>query len=112
MAQEKKGASQQIPRMDILAFCQFLKAELKLRVFEKGTQFGQNTGHTLGIWICGRSLFYRRELLASKSMGATSSTSLKICGCKRQCPKDLWVCAPAAPMLTNSLKYTIKLNKI
>ena len=27
-------------------------------------------GHALGIWICGCSLFYRRELWASKSAGA------------------------------------------
>ena len=30
--------------------------------------------------------------------------SLKISGCKRWCPKDLQVCAPAAPALTHSLQ--------
>ena len=29
-----------------------------------------DAGHALGIWICGCSLFYRRELWASKSAGA------------------------------------------
>ena len=36
--------------------------------------------NALGIWICGCSLFYRREpeLWASKSLGANQSLSLKI----------------------------------
>ena len=61
------------------------------------------TGHALEIWICGCSLFYKRELWASKSAGAHSTKSLKISGCKRWCPKDLRVRAPAAPILTHSL---------
>ena len=52
------------------------------------------TGHALGIWICGCSLYYKRELWASKSLGAHSTKSLKISGCKRWCPKDLLVRAP------------------
>ena len=60
-------------------------------------------GHALGIWICGCSLFHKRELWASKSAGAHSTKSLKISGCKRWCPKDLRVRAPAAPVLTHSL---------
>jgi hypothetical protein len=40
-------------------------------------------GLALGIWICGCSLFYKRELWASKSAGAHSTKSLKISGCKR-----------------------------
>ena len=32
-----------------------------------------NTGHALGIWICRCSLFYRRELWASKSAGVNST---------------------------------------
>jgi hypothetical protein len=32
-----------------------------------------DSGHGLGIWICGCSLFYRRELWASKSAGANST---------------------------------------
>ena len=40
-------------------------------------------GHALGIWICGCSLLYRGELWASKSAGAYSTKSPKICGCKR-----------------------------
>ena len=60
-------------------------------------------GYALGIWICGCSLFYKRELWASKSAGSHSSKSLKISGCKRWCPKDLRVRAPAAPVLTHSL---------
>ena len=51
------------------------------------------TGHALGIWICGCSPFYKRELWASKSAGAHSTKSLKISGCKRWYPKDLRVCA-------------------
>ena len=35
--------------------------------------------HALGIWICGCSLFYRRELWTSKSAGFNSTKSLKIC---------------------------------
>ena len=41
------------------------------------------SGHALGIWICECSLFYKRELWASKSAGAHSNKSLKIIGCKR-----------------------------
>ena len=37
-------------------------------------------GHALGIWICGCSLFYIRELWASKSAGAHSTKSLKFSG--------------------------------
>ena len=40
-------------------------------------------GHALGIWICGCSLFYKRELWASKSVASHSTKSLKISGCKR-----------------------------
>ena len=36
-----------------------------------------NAGDALGIWICGCSLFYKRELWASKSAGAQSTKSLK-----------------------------------
>ena len=67
-------------------------------------------GHALGIWICGCSLFYKKELWASKSAGAHSTKSLKISGCKRWCLKDLRVCAPAAPMLTHSLNVLTKIN--
>ena len=62
-----------------------------------------STGHALGIWICVCSLFYKRELWTSKSAGANSAKSLKICRCKRWCPKGLR--APAAPVLTHSLFY-------
>ena len=63
-------------------------------------------GHALRIWICGCSPFYKNELWASKSAGAHSTKSLEISGCKRWCPKDLRVCAPAAPVLTHSLIST------
>ena len=53
-------------------------------------------GYALGIWICGWSLFYKRELWASKSAWALSTKTFKISGCKRWCPKDLRVRAPAA----------------
>ena len=62
-----------------------------------------SSGHALGIWIWGWSLFYKRELWSSKSAGAHSTKSLKISGCKRWCPKDLRVRAPAAPVLTHLL---------
>ena len=41
------------------------------------------SGHALGIWICGCSMFYRRELWASKSAGFNSAKSLEICEFKR-----------------------------
>ena len=66
------------------------------------------TGYALGIWICGYSLFCKRELWASKSASAHSTKSLKISGCKGWCPKDLRVrapAAPAAPALTHSLLH-------
>ena len=62
------------------------------------------TGHALGILICGCSLFYKRELWASKSAGAHSTKGFKISWCKRWCSKDLRVRAPAAPVLTHSLQ--------
>jgi hypothetical protein len=43
------------------------------------------------------------ELWVSKSAGAHGTRSLKISGCKRLCPKDLQVRAPAAPVPTHSL---------
>ena len=59
--------------------------------------------HALGFWICGCSLFYRRELWAPNSAGAHSNKSLKISGCKMWCLEDLRVHATAAPVLTRSL---------
>ena len=43
--------------------------------------------------------------LGLKTVGAHSTRSLKISGCKRWCPKDLRVRAPAAPVLTHSMRY-------
>ena len=63
-----------------------------------------NSGHALGICICGCSLLYRRVLWASKSAVFNSTKSFKICRYKRLCPKDLRVCAPAAAVLTHSLQ--------
>ena len=51
-----------------------------------------SSGHTLGIWICGCSLFYRRELWVSKSVVFKSTKSLTICGWRSWCPKDLRLC--------------------
>ena len=70
------------------------------------------TWYALGIWICGCSLFYKREFWASKLAGAHSNKRLKISGCKRWYPKDLWVRAPAAPVLTHSLISWIVLSKM
>ena len=64
-------------------------------------EFGRKfSGNALGIWICGCSLIYKRELLVSKTAGAHITKSLKISGCKRWCPNDLRV---RAPVLTHSL---------
>ena len=49
----------------------------------------------------GKGASWRAQV--SKSAGAHSTRSLKISGCKRWCPKDLRVRAPAAPLLTHSL---------
>ena len=60
------------------------------------------SGNALGIWICG----CRCILESSGSQNSVvqhSTGSLKISGCKRWCPKDLRVRAPAAPVLTHSL---------
>ena len=47
------------------------------------------------------------ELWVPKSAGAHSTRSLKIIsGCKRWCPKDLRVRAPAAPVIMHSLDKT------
>ena len=89
-----------------------VKSETKKSLFTYFTltTYIQSSGHALGIWICGCSLFYRRELWASKSAGFNSTKSLKICGCKRCCPKDLQVCAPAAPVLHNAFPELITQN--
>ena len=71
--------------------------------YESGSYMGLPYRHALGIWICRCSLFYRRELWASKSAGFNSTKSLKICRCIR-CPKDR-VRALTAPMLMHSLPY-------
>ena len=39
-----------------------------------------------------------------------STRSLKISGCKRWCPKDLWICAPATPVLTHCLSSQLELE--
>ena len=62
------------------------------------------------ILIVEHCVFYKRELWASQSAGAHSTKSLKINGCKRWCPKDLRVHAPAAPVLTHSLAADINLK--
>ena len=64
----------------------FLKKRYILQLslkFHYSFTFYNGTGHILWIWICGCSLFYRREVWASKSAGFNSTKSLKICGCKR-----------------------------
>ena len=43
--------------------------------------------------------------ILNDSAGAHSTKSLKISGCKRWCPIDLRVRAPAAPVLTHSLSW-------
>ena len=72
--------------------------------------FDHLPGYALEIWICGCSLFYKRELWASKSAGAHSTKILNISGCKRWCPKHLWDRAPATPVLTHSLQYCFLLK--
>ena len=46
-----------------------------------------HSGHALEISICGCSLFYRRELWASKSASFNSTKSLKSVGAKGDVPK-------------------------
>ena len=48
--------------------------------------------------------FHRNLDLRVQSVPQKRALGFKICRCKRSCPKDLRVCAPAAPMLTHSLK--------
>ena len=50
--------------------------------------------------------------LGLKTVGAHSTRSLKISGCKRRCPKDLRVHAPTAPVLTLSLDHLTEINTI
>ena len=56
--------------------CLASKSQIKMINFN-------SAGYALGIQICGCSVFYKRELWASKSAGAHSTKSLKISGCKR-----------------------------
>ena len=56
--------------------------QLSMTDYDWSKKKGLPTGHALGIWICGCSLFYRRELWASKFAGFNSTKSLKICGCQ------------------------------
>ena len=86
-------------------FCDWLKDRKQQKRKSCGTICFEVTGHALGIWICGCSLFYKRELWTLKSAGAHSTKSLKNSGCKRWCPKDLRVRAPTAPVLTHSLQW-------
>ena len=82
-------------------FLRFSKLRKKMpQIFWPVRNFFSNSGNALGIWICGCSLYYKRELWASKSAGAHSTKSLKISGCKRWCPKDLRDRAPAAPCVS------------
>ena len=50
------------------------------------------SGHALGIWKCGYSLFYKRELWASKSGSAHCNKSLKISGCKGESQRSAGSC--------------------
>ena len=51
-------------------------------------------------------LAYQGMRQGHKTAGAHSTRSLKIIGCKRRCPKDLLICAPAALVLTHSLSHS------
>ena len=44
-------------------------------------------GHALGIWICGCSLFYKRELWVTKSAGAQILKASKSASTKGDVPK-------------------------
>ena len=44
-------------------------------------------GHALGIWICGCSLFYKRELWVTKSAGAQILKASKSVSTKGDVPK-------------------------
>ena len=55
-------------------------------------------GHALGIWICGCSLFYRRELWASKSAGFNRVLEAsKSAGAKGDVPKIYGFVHPLHP---------------
>ena len=78
--------------------------------------FTQKSYFKISFRDCVRNLDLRvqvhpGELLVSKSVGAHSTRSLKISGCKWWCPKDLRVCAPSAPVLTHSLVWKGKTIK-
>ena len=69
------------------------------------------SGNALGFWICGCRCIL--ESSGSQNSGCTnahSTRSLKIGGCKRWCPKDQRVRAPAAPVLTHSLNVNSRLS--
>ena len=75
-------------------------------------------GMLIRVKACVRNLDLRVQSVtaiehwASKSTGGNSTKSLKIRGCKRRCPKDLRVCAPAAPVLTHSLNIVVQLSQL
>ena len=60
------------------------------------------SGHALGIWICGLNLYFQffcidfLDKLWKMCLDSNSEIwSVKICVCKRWCPRGLWVRAPA-----------------
>ena len=61
----------------------FCCKQLNLNLF---CNLNVRAGYALGIWICGCSPFFKRELWASKSAGVHSTKSFKNSGCKRWCP--------------------------
>ena len=74
------------PKPDIIGqFWSFLVISLRLlplKFFVKQwpwSYISSISGHALGIWICGCSLIYKRELCVSKSAGAKGDVS-NICG--------------------------------
>ena len=52
---------------------------IRHRFYHKSYRKLFSAGHALGIWICGWSLLYKRELWASKLAGAKGDVP-KICG--------------------------------
>ena len=88
------------------AFCDFWFHRVIMKCGDHG--FRGLSGHALGIWICGCSLFYKREFWALKSAGAHSTKSLKISACTR------CTCANAFPDSSKSKtpKWVQKFSKV
>ena len=76
----------------------------EIYVFKIGKQFFLTFNTAFHVYMM-RGLQKDAKIIFSRwpSVVFNSTNNLKICGCKRWCPKDLRVCANAAPMPMHSL---------